>query len=263
MVKKIEKAKKTLTVFVNSFIMLIAVFKYKLYELIIPGFTHDTPTPFIDILLFLSFVAIITGVEFISEAKIDRFRLFRKLIMGREDIEGTWIDIHRKDGAINSCAFIHISYYDGEYIVQGHDFSNGEYRLRFKSTSSKYKHGKLEYEYKTTINNDQSKMFGKAAYNLTNSELPVLYDTFDGYFCDYHSNSVHTLTGVRLRAKIKFISDNELSSVRKEIIGFYKASPFMRALKQLRYPKPEITTQEMKTITTLVTRRIIQEYQMH
>jgi hypothetical protein len=83
-----------------------------------------------------------------ADISIDKVRFVRRMLLGRYDVEGRWIDIVYKNRAAVSGGIVDIRYRKGTYSICGYDYKpNGEKGDTFESDSSLYEQGVLRYSF--------------------------------------------------------------------------------------------------------------------
>lgn len=160
------------------------------------------------------------GVEALSWIAINNSAYLRKIILGRQFVEGYWVDrlVDTETKEIISIGIVEISYQDGSLFVNGYGYSRSyDPRGSFKTYVSKYESLTLKYGYESTLPfSSDVKVHGHGQYNFVSGNP---YPTrFTGYMQDSHFKNKILLEGQKISDKsvLENIDDDD---VRADIVS--------------------------------------------
>ncbi len=112
---------------------------------------------------------------------VDNSRPLRKLLLGKDFLEGWWIQKIMDNGMQERPVIyskVYISYDEGSYKVTGESFDkDGNFTANFHSQFSEYSNHVLKYPFTiTTLENQEKKVFGTSKLRFSpNNEHPTKY----------------------------------------------------------------------------------------
>lgn len=145
---------------------------------------------------FVLFSIVFYWVDTLVDYALHRIRAVRKLVAGKENIEGDWISLAYEkipDGKIRECfvGFLRIDFSDYHYLLSGTDWHlNGQISSSFGP--SRVNFDGVELEFRLQWNDAEG--FGRI-YMHNSSGKPV---AFDGWFLDNKTQQKINLQGVRV-----------------------------------------------------------------
>ena len=231
MINKIRIAKERTQ---RLFFMLLLVVTYFHHD-IVECITHQPNTLGLDqksfsILLLCLTILVFFSIHLLVEVFFDEIKLFRSIAMGKENIEGIWLDIVYKNGVPIGGGFLYIRYRNESYILDGVDYyTDGRYGGTFKTTSSLYKNRELNYIYTAQraagdFRPEEQKYLddgcgGRGFYNFSGDRCL----RFSGEFFEDHTENAFTVRGMRLGIfLIEPAFENLKKNLRKYIIRYHK-----------------------------------------
>ena len=168
-------------------------------------------------------------VIYISNYGFKKSRNIRKFLLGRDFIEGYWIDIVRlNDQSIREYAVIEIEYVKEELEITGTIYNKSFERIgKFESGVSKYRKRKLEYGYSRKADHERTEQasgLGKYEF-IKNKPFPL---TFVGSFFDSEVDHRVNLEGVKINSErhIKLLStkniQDEVTVLKEQVNRHFK-----------------------------------------
>lgn len=124
--KKKEQSRKVLILL----LLIVAIFKKEIYEVVrlnwgVVDYLSTINRSLPEVLLLFSMIFVYLAFEILSEISLDRWRPFRSVFMGKDDIETKWVEAVFENGALVAGTFISLEY-DNEakcYVMIGDTFN--------------------------------------------------------------------------------------------------------------------------------------------
>ena len=128
--KRIENTVAWLRLLVFS--VMAAFFKY-IEEALNPSLSK----PLVTVTSVFVVIVLFTLLSLILEQIVSNSKTLRRLIMGREFIEGEWLHtVHDSEGQLVSTGFVRIMYREGSLFISGEAWSQTKYLTTFTSELS-------------------------------------------------------------------------------------------------------------------------------
>lgn len=167
--------------------------------------------------LFLLFALIVFAVfELLFDFVLENSTTVRRLLAGKDFIEGYWLDVARdsKSGELLNVAMIFIEYKEGRIQAHGHAFLlNGHPDGSFDTKFAEYEGRELMYGYEIRASqrsaHGKRPIIGAGVYTFESGHGPA--KTFTGEFFDSHSASLFVVTGEKIvdQAREKACRDSQ------------------------------------------------------
>ncbi|NIS37739.1 hypothetical protein GWN26_01340, partial [Candidatus Saccharibacteria bacterium] len=156
----------------------------------------------IGILVFFAIVVTKIG-ESIGRSLVERSKFIRKLILGKDYIEGSWVDlsIDHQNKLLRAVALVEIEYQNGSIAFGGQVFGcNGVPVGNFDSSVAGYKNNTLWYVYnREVVFENKEKATGRGELKFTReSHNPTSYY---GSFFDTETELEISVEGARIQDK--------------------------------------------------------------
>lgn len=133
--------------------------------------------------------------------------------MGKEDIEGFWLDVVKEHNDIIGCGYINIYYEDGMYVIEGDVYDrNAVKQGKFKTNLSNYNKKEFSYKYGYLGEYDEGIKTGHGLHSFHGDGGKVW--NYEGYFHEDKNEKVFYAEGIRLRTYLK--SDHGQSRVKNK-----------------------------------------------
>jgi hypothetical protein len=143
----------------------------------------------------------------IATAAIEHIRVLRRMLAGRNDIEGDWVNIvvdTANPKQIIGAEYCRIRYRNGEYVLSGDTWTlDGKWVQDFRTGGSCYKDREFEYYYRTGVNRVGG--FGVMIFTPTDS-LPA---EFVCRYVDEGIKSPHVTRGRRASSRLRKVYHDE------------------------------------------------------
>lgn len=175
----------------------------------------------------ISAIIIIGLLNFFIVLIIEKSKLLRRLVIGKDFIEGFWYEIvYNEERTIKWATLINIFYESNELKVNGISFyENGRKVAVFKSSHSNYYDLSLVFQY--VAHTEAVPNFIEHGFTELMFENPAT--SFSGFFIDHTNSLRNTVHGVKVsltdfRKYNKFRSEDEKKRFLIEKINIHKLS---------------------------------------
>jgi hypothetical protein len=178
----LERLKEKLRIGGTTLIAVAAIsIEHDLYEVLVRP-QHRAIS--VAVALLAAFCAAIL-LEFLVD-RLDRVRWFRRLVLGKNWMEGTWLDfvVDKETKKPLSCGIIRIGFEDGELSVNGENFDlQGNSVGVFEDETVFCRRGRVQFIYRYVGVHSHGTEVGYAEYNFAESDdgPPIRYT---GFFFD-------------------------------------------------------------------------------
>ena len=178
-------------------------------------------------LLFFFCLVFLRLVGFILEQLVKSSRIIRRIIWGKEFIEGFWIDaVILDDKTIREFAIIEIHFVDSQFKVDGIILNQEYIRIGFFSSNvSKLGNYVLDFGYSRYVEHERIEDASGVGKYKFSSERPFPL-VFRGSFYDSEVDKRINVRGFRIldkkiTKKLRLGKSNDLSPVYQELAEFY------------------------------------------
>jgi hypothetical protein len=166
--------------------------------------------------LFLALLGM-SLVEPGANLTIEKSRWLRRLVSGKDDIEGDWVNIVvaiNEPELVKAVEYCRIRYVDGRFALLGDQWTvDGRWVQDFRSADSRYANRELEFYYKTGLN----RVGGYCVVRF--SPADAVPSDYIARYIDEECLVPHVTRGRRLSQK--FLKDS-IDERRQKAISFYK-----------------------------------------
>jgi hypothetical protein len=216
MIERLEKAREWGSRLLVSFVIVAAVAKDYVFAAVLKGppadphalgqVTHASVPMYVSAIYILALIFIYSTLEVAADAAIDGSRRVRRWLMGKDDIEGYWLNIVYQSDRIIAGGVLYIYYENRSYKMEGRDFDlDGVWRGWFGTDISRYSNRCLSYKYHALRPGPRDDGTGHGENNFT-SGGPGSIRQFDGYFFEDRNERRFYVHGERL---LDFIDDTD------------------------------------------------------
>jgi hypothetical protein len=185
---------------------------------------------------FLAIAGILL-VDGLTTRALNRMRWLRRLLAGRDDIEGDWVNVvidTSKPDKVIAVEYMRIYYANGQYVAAGDQWTtDGKWIQGFASEGSNYTGRAMEFYYKTGIHR-------VGGYGVLIFSPPATIPT--DFICRYVDEEImtpHVTRGVRLSNTLKTVplEEKRLAAIKfGEEFGNSGLLELDRALRQTILP---------------------------